>query len=79
MRCLQVYCLKLQIWNFGQLLYDSGPLCSGVARDEGVVQPPKAAKLIFKRAVYFVCSTDVKLLSSIKGNSINNCDFFLSL
>jgi len=41
-----------------------------------VVQPLRAAKLTFEITVYFVCSTDFKLLSSVKGKSINNYDFF---
>ena len=33
-------------------------------------------KIIFQvKKCYFVCSTDFKLLTQIKGNSVNNCDF----
>jgi len=42
-----------------------------------VVRPTRSVKLIFHmKTFYFLPSTDVKLLSQIKGNSVNYCDFF---
>ena len=45
---------------------------SCVVTPGGTVQG--VAKRIFKKK-YFLCSTDIKLLSKIKRNSLNNCDF----
>jgi len=50
--------LELQKWNFGQLLHDSGPLCSGVNTDRLVMTNAVAICLFCAGGSVFCSNTD---------------------